>query len=478
MRQIPIEVGIIHIVGIGGIGMSGIAELMHNLGYPIQGSDLNENANVIRLRELGIPITIGHSADGIEGAGVVVISTAVKANNPEVIAAREAKIPVVPRAEMLAELMRLKWCVSVAGTHGKTTTTSMVAAMLDAGEFDPTVINGGIINAYGTNARLGAGDWMVVEADESDGTFVKVPATLAIVTNIDPEHLDFFGTFEAEKAAFLQFVEGIPFYGAAILCIDHPEVQQLIAQISDRKVITYGTSPQADVRATDIRFGDGGAEFSIDVAETVNGSAMRVTGLHLPMPGIHNVRNALAALCAALELGLSETVMRRAFDNFKGVKRRFTKIGDVAGITIIDDYAHHPVEISSVLAAAREAYEGQVIAVIQPHRYTRLQSLFEEFCTCVHHANTVIVMPVFEAGESPIEGINRDTLADGMKAHGHRDVVPVDGPEELAPKIAELCSPGDVIMCLGAGSISAYAHDLPAEISSILDRNLETEGAA
>ncbi|MBT5860066.1 MAG: UDP-N-acetylmuramate--L-alanine ligase, partial [Alphaproteobacteria bacterium] len=394
MRTMPLDIGPIHFVGIGGIGMSGIAEVMHTLGYNVRGSDQAESANVKRLTALGIPVAIGHSASNVADAEVLVISSAVVASNPEVVAARERFIPVVRRAEMLAELMRLKWCVAVGGTHGKTTTTSMIAAVLDAAQHDPTVINGGIINAYGTNARLGSGDWMVVEADESDGTFVRLPATIATVTNIDPEHLDFYGDFESLRAAFQTFIENIPFYGAAILCVDHAEVQAMVGQISDRKVVTYGLSAQADVRAVNLRPAKLGTDFDVVITDRASGSSDTIDNVHLPMPGRHNVQNALAAVAVARELGIDPVVMRRAFAEFAGVRRRFTKVGEASGVTVVDDYAHHPVEISAVLEAARAGYIGRVVAVVQPHRYSRLADLFDEFSRCFNDADTVIVADV------------------------------------------------------------------------------------
>ncbi|MEQ9199336.1 MAG: UDP-N-acetylmuramate--L-alanine ligase, partial [Rhodospirillales bacterium] len=381
MRTLPLSIGAIHFVGIGGIGMSGIAEVLNQLGYQVKGSDISDNANVQRLRGLGIEVHVGHRAENVGDASVVVVSTAVKADNPEVVAARAALIPVVRRAEMLGELMRLKWAIAVGGTHGKTTTTSLVAAMLDAAELDPTVINGGIINAYGTNARVGEGEWMVAEADESDGSFLKLPATIAVVTNIDPEHLDHYGDFDTLKRAFDSFVANIPFYGFAALCVDHPEVQAMIPRVSDRKIITYGLTPQADVRALNIDIGPGGAKFDVTVSDRAATPPRQMTDLRLPMYGRHNVQNSLAAIAIACEMGLSEEVIRKALAGFKGVKRRFTRTGEWNGVTVIDDYGHHPVEISAVLKAAREASAGNVIAVVQPHRYTRLRDLFEDFCT-------------------------------------------------------------------------------------------------
>ena len=471
MQTIPLTIGPMHFVGIGGIGMSGIAEILHNLGYTIQGSDVAESANVQRLRAMGIDVHVGHGAENIGEARVVVISSAIKADNPEVVAARQRMIPVVRRAEMLAELMRLKSAIAVGGTHGKTTTTSLVASLLDAGGLDPTVINGGIINAYGTNARLGAGEWVVVEADESDGTFTKLPATIAVVTNIDPEHLDFYGSFDALRAAFRTFVENIPFYGFAALCIDHAEVQALIPKVSDRKIVTYGLTPQADVRAEDLRFDPQGAAFTIAVADRQTGKSRELADIRLPMHGKHNVQNALAAVAVGTEMGLPDAVIRKGLANFAGVKRRFTKTGEVDGITIIDDYGHHPVEIGAVLHAARgavEATDGRVIAVVQPHRYTRLAALFEDFCTCFNDADLVVVSHVYPAGESPIEGANRDSLAQGLRAHGHRNVATLDEPEDLAELIAEHARPGDLVVCLGAGSISAWANALPDQLREAL----------
>jgi len=461
----PVNIGILHFVGIGGIGMSGIAEVMHNFGYRVQGSDIGENANIDRLRALGIKVMIGQKSENLEEAWGIVCSSAIRPDNAEVVAARAAKMPVIRRAEMLAELMRLKWCVSIAGTHGKTTTTSMVAAILDAADYDPTVINGGIINAYGTNARLGGGDWMVVEADESDGTFVKIPSTVAVITNIDPEHLDFYGDFEAEKEAFRTFVENVPFYGFAVMCSDHPEVQALIGRITDRKIITYGFSPQADVRATGLHFKNGCACFTVEVINRELEQPENLVDIVLPMPGRHNVLNALAAIAVGCEMAISPEVIRTAFAGFSGVKRRFTPVATVKDIHIIDDYAHHPVEIAAVLAAAREAGSGRVIAVMQPHRYSRLQSLFDEFCSCFNDADIVIVAPVYQAGEAPIAGIDRDRLVEGIRAVGHRNVMALDGPEQLAQLIADTAREGDSVICMGAGSISQWAYDLGRDLA-------------
>ncbi len=467
MRALPLDIGIIHFVGIGGIGMSGIAEILHNLGYVTQGSDIADGANIRRLQSLGIKVAIGHRAENLGEAQVVVVSSAVAKDNPEVLAARARLLPVVRRAEMLGELMRLKWSIAVAGTHGKTTTTSLVGALLEAAKLDPTVINGGIINAYGTNARLGSGDWMVVEADESDGTFVKLPATIAVVTNIDPEHLDFYGTFEALQQAFESFVLNIPFYGFAALCTDHPVVQGMISRLSERRIVTYGLTPQADIRAVNLAMSRDGARYDVVVADRHNATSRTIAGLFLPMFGRHNVQNSLAAIAVAEEMGLDDDTVRAAFAGFKGVKRRFTKTGMWNGVTVIDDYGHHPVEIAAVLRAAREAASGSVIAVVQPHRYTRLANLFAQFCTCFNDADTVVVADVYPAGESPIEGVNRDALVAGLRARGHRNALALTAPSALAPLLADLAQPGDFIVCLGAGSITQWANALPGELEAL-----------
>ena len=465
MRALPIEIGVIHFVGIGGIGMSGIAEILRNLGYQVQGSDQAENANVKRLASLGVKTMIGHRPENLGEAGVVVVSSAVKPDNPELRAARERHLPVVRRAEMLAELMRLKWSIAVGGTHGKTTTTSMCAAMLDAAGLDPTVINGGIINAYGTNARLGAGDWMVVESDESDGSFTKLPATIAVVTNIDPEHLDFWGDFDSLRRGFRTFVSNIPFYGFAVCCIDHPEVQALIGQVQDRRIVSYGLSPQAEVRGTGLKLSAAGARFEVVVTDRA-GNVRTIPDLHLPLVGEHNVQNALAAIAVALEMGIDAGSIRRALAAIRGVKRRFTRTGEGAGLVVIDDYGHHPVEIAAVLKAARSATQGGVVAVVQPHRYSRLRNLFQDFCACFNDADAVIVADVYAAGEAPLEGASRDALVEGLRAHGHRKVVALEDPSMLAEKVLEVARPGDLVVCLGAGSISAWAQALPAELAA------------
>ncbi len=464
--RLPDKLGPIHFIGIGGIGMSGIAEVLLNLGYKVQGSDAAENANVLRLRSKGALIHIGHNASHLGAAQVVVVSTAIKRYNPELTAARVRRLPVVRRAEMLAELMRLKHCVAIAGTHGKTTTTSLVATLLEAGKFDPTVINGGIINAYGTNARLGSGDWMVVEADESDGTFLKLPADIAIVTNIDPEHLDHFKTFDAIKAAFRAFAENIPFYGFAVMCADHPVVRELASAIEDRRVITYGESPDADVRLTNLDLENGVSRFTVTIRDQENGAKTMLANIMMPMPGLHNALNATAALTVAHRLGISAESIRKALSEFGGVKRRFTRTGEWNGAVIFDDYGHHPVEIAAVLRAARASAKGRVIAIVQPHRYTRLRSLFDGFLCAFDDADIAIVADVYSAGEEPIEGASRDALVIGLKAHGHPHVLPLRQPEHLAPLIRSLAKPGDYIVFLGAGNITQWAHALPSQLAA------------
>src|SRR6201995_107189 len=472
MRALPLSIGTIHFVGIGGIGMSGIAEVLHNLGYSVQGSDIADSPNVRRLRDAGIPVAVGHDAANLGSAQVVVVSTAVKPDNPEVATARARLIPVVRRAEMLAELMRLKWSIAIGGTHGKTTVTSMIAAVLEAAHLDPTVINGGIINAYATNTRMGAGDWMVVEADESDGSFLRLPALIAVVTNMDPEHLDHWGTPEAMVAGYDQFVANVPFYGFAVLCIDHPDVQQMIPRLSDRRIITYGFSPQADVRADRVVPDKLGSTFEVTVTDRARTRTRKLGPYRLPMLGSHNVQNALAAVAVGVEMEIDDDTLRIAFAGFRGVKRRFTKTGGAGGNTVIDDYGHHPVEIAVSLKAARQAGAREVIAVVQPHRYSRLHSLFDEFCTCMNDAGTVIVADVYAAGEPAIAGVTRDALVDGLRARGHRSVVPLPSPGRLAEMIFAIAKPGDFVVCLGAGDITPWAAALPGEVAALQGRRL------
>ena len=468
MKGVGVEIGTIHFVGIGGIGMSGIAEVMNNLRYSVQGSDISDSASVERLRAKGIPVAIGHDAGNLGDAAVVVTSTAVKRDNAEVAAALENRIPVVRRAEMLAELMRLKRTVAVAGTHGKTTTTSMIAALLDTGGIDPTVINGGIIEQYGSNARLGDSDWMIVEADESDGSFLRLDGTIAVVTNIDPEHLEHYGDFETVKRAFLEFIQNVPFYGAAILCIDHPEVQALIGKVRDRKVVTYGFSLQADICGVNLRARNGGTVFDVIVRQR-GAEDRRIEGIALPIPGRHNAQNALAAIAVAIELDCADAVIREGFSKFGGVRRRFTRVADVAveggSVAVIDDYAHHPVEIKAVLNAARDTATGRVIAVMQPHRYSRLHELRDEFQSCFNEADQVYVTPVYSAGEQPIAGVDAETLVSGLKSRGHRAVSLVADEAELADTLICEMQAGDLVIFMGAGDITRWAARLPQALA-------------
>ena len=459
MKALGTDLGTIHFVGIGGIGMSGIAEVMHHLGYKVQGSDVSEGYVVEGLRKAGIKVMIGHDAANLDDAAVVVCSSAIKNGNPEIEAAAERRLPRVRRAEMLAELMRMQKTVAVAGTHGKTTTTSMIAAMLDSGGLDPTVINGGIINRYGSNARLGKGDWWVIEADESDGSFLRLDGTIAVVTNIDPEHLEHYGSFDKVKDSFVEFIENVPFYGLAVLCVDHPEVQNILSRIRDRRVVTYGFSALADLRADNVTPADGGTRFDAVVLER-DGSRRTIGGVHLPMPGRHNVQNALAAIAVGLELGMSDAAIVKGFQRFDGVKRRFSRVGEVGGAVIIDDYAHHPVEIRAVLSAARESAKERVIAVVQPHRYTRLRDLLDDFMNAFNDADIVYVAPVYAAGEAPIEGVDATALAEGMRARGHRMVRTIADVDDLALALRDVAADGDMVICMGAGDITKWAAGL------------------
>ncbi len=465
--RLPQTIGVVHFIGIGGIGMSGIAEVLYNLGYRVQGSDQAEGANLERLRAKGIQCFVGHRAENLGDAEVVVVSTAIKKSNPELMAAREKLLPIVRRAEMLAELMRFRQAVAIGGTHGKTTTTSMVATLLEAGGLDPTVINGGIINAYGTNARMGEGEWMVVEADESDGTFLRLPADVAVVTNIDPEHLDHYGSFDKVRDAFRQFVENVPFYGFGVMCIDHPEVQALVSRIEDRRVITYGENPQADVRFENVSMAGGASAFDVTIRSRKGGEETRIVGLKLPMPGRHNVSNATAAIAVASELGISAEDITRGLRAFGGVKRRFTPTGTWNGVQVYDDYGHHPVEIRAVLKAARESCEGRVFAVAQPHRYTRLRDLFDDFAACFNEADTVMIAPVYSAGEEPIAGVSAETLVERIRAGGHRDARLIAGAADVAPVIRAAARPGDFVVFLGAGNITQWAYALPKELEGV-----------
>ena len=459
MKALGTDIGTIHFIGIGGIGMSGIAEVMHQLGYQVQGSDVAESYVVEKLRKTGIPVTVGHSADNLGDAAVVVCSTAIRGDNPEIMAAAERRLPRVRRAEMLAELMRMQKRVAVAGTHGKTTTTSMIAALLDAGGIDPTVINGGIINRYGSNARLGKSDWWVIEADESDGSFLRLDGTIAVVTNIDPEHLDHYGDFDAVKKAFCDFIENVPFYGLAVMCIDHPEVQSVLSRIRDRRIVTYGFSALADVRAENVRPEGGGSSFDVLVLGK-DGERRTIAGVHIPIPGRHNVQNALAAIAVALEMGIDDATIVRGFEKFEGVKRRFSRVGEIDGTIVIDDYAHHPTEIKAVLSAARESADGRVIALVQPHRFTRLRDLMEEFQNAFNDADVVFVAPVYPAGEEPIEGVDAAALAEGLRDHGHRMARSVTDLDEVCGALRDLAAEGDMVICMGAGDITKWAASL------------------
>ncbi|AGS22653.1 UDP-N-acetylmuramate--L-alanine ligase [Rhizobium etli] len=465
--KLPKAIGLVHFIGIGGIGMSGIAEVLHNLGHKVQGSDQSDSANVQRLREKGIEVFVGHRAENLGDAEVVVVSTAIRKSNPELIAAREKLLPVVRRAEMLAELMRFRNAIAIGGTHGKTTTTSLVATLLEAGGLDPTVINGGIINAYGTNARMGEGEWMVVEADESDGTFLKLPADVAVITNIDPEHLDHYGNFDAVRAAFRQFVENVPFYGFGVMCLDHPEVQSLVGRIEDRKIITYGENPQADVRFKNVRIDGTRSIFDVEIRRRRTGQRTELKGLVMPMPGRHNISNATAAIAVANRLGISSEDIAKGLASFGGVKRRFTLTGEWNGVQIFDDYGHHPVEIKAVLKAAREACKGRIIAVHQPHRYTRLASLFEEFAACFNDADSILLAPVYAAGEDAIEGVDSTSLVSRIKSGGHRDARFLSSAELLPEMVAEVAKPGDFVVLLGAGSITSWAAALPKQLEGL-----------
>lgn len=470
--KLPKAIGLVHFIGIGGIGMSGIAEVLHNLGHKVQGSDQADSANVQRLREKGIEVSVGHRAENLGDAEVVVVSTAIKKSNPELIAAREKLLPVVRRAEMLAELMRFRNAIAIGGTHGKTTTTSLVATLLEAGGLDPTVINGGIINAYGTNARMGEGEWMVVEADESDGTFLKLPADVAVITNIDPEHLDHYGNFDAVRAAFRQFVENVPFYGFGVMCLDHPEVQSLVGRIEDRKIITYGENPQADVRFTNVRIDGTRSIFDVEIRRRRTGQVIELKGLVMPMPGRHNISNATAAIAVANRLGIASADIAKGLASFGGVKRRFTLTGEWNGVQIFDDYGHHPVEIKAVLRAAREACRGRIIAVHQPHRYSRLASLFEEFAACFNDADSIFLAPVYAAGEDPIEGIDSVSLVSRIKSGGHRDARFLTSAELLPQMVSEVAKPGDFVVLLGAGSITSWAAALPKQLEGLSGKSV------
>ncbi|MBT07203.1 MAG: UDP-N-acetylmuramate--L-alanine ligase [Rhodospirillaceae bacterium] len=461
MKAYPSAFGVLHFIGIGGIGMSGIAEVMHNLGYRVQGSDVVENANVRRLQGLGVDVSIGHKGGNLGAAAAVVISSAVPADNVEIQEAENRGLPLVPRSEMLAELMRMKTCVAVGGTHGKTTTTSMISALLDVAAMDPTVINGGIINAYGTNARLGSGDWMVVEADESDGSFLRLPSAIAVVTNIDREHLDYYKSFEELRGAFRQFVENVPFYGIGVLCSDNEEVRALANKVGARRLLTYGLEEGASIRGRNLKLNNSGSSFDVEIRGGPRMEEKVLKDVRLNMPGAHNVRNALAMISISCELGLSEEIMREALEGFRGVKRRFTLVEEIDGVRIIDDYAHHPVEIGAVLQTAKQICDGRVIAIVQPHRFSRLKSLFKQFCNCFNDADMVFVADVYPAGEQPLEGVNRDALVEGILASGHSNVSPILSPDSLPDLVRKICNAGDMVVFLGAGTVTTWANELP-----------------
>ncbi|MDB2415164.1 UDP-N-acetylmuramate--L-alanine ligase, partial [Rickettsiales bacterium] len=452
--------------------MSGIAEILHNLGYKVQGSDQSANANVERLKGLGIKVMVGQKEENIisNKISVVVRSSAVKDDNPEIKAARKGRIPVIQRAEMLAELMRLKSSIAVAGTHGKTTTTSMVTAIFEAEGRCPTVINGGIINAYGTNAHLGSGQWLIAEADESDGSFLKLPSTIGVITNIDPEHMEHYGSFDNLKSAFKAFIDNLPFYGFGVLCNDHPEVAALIPQITDRKIVSYGLDTEADIVAKNIRYKPSGSTYDVHIKNRVQGGERVLRDVILPMPGKHNISNSLAAVAIAAELGFKDESIVGGFKQFAGVKRRFTKTGEVNGVTIIDDYGHHPTEIAVTLQTARQVIgnsDGRIIAVAQPHRYSRVHDLFDQFSQCFSDANIVIIADIYEAGESPIAGIDKEHLVKAIKANGHPDVQILPSAEDLPKLIAKLAKSGDMVICMGAGTISGWANDLPKNLKAL-----------
>ena len=450
------KIGKIFFIGIGGIGMSGIAEVLANQGFKVEGSDISENPNISRLRKLGIGVNIGHSIDNIKNVAIVVISSAIERNNIELIEARKKRIPIVKRAEMLAELMRFKKTIAVAGTHGKTTTTSLMATILEKANYDPTVINGGVINSYNSNAKLGRSDWMVVEADESDGSFLKLPATYVIVTNIDAEHLDFYLSFKELKNAFESFINNIPFYGAAIICIDNPTIQSIISETEDKKIITYGLSPQADFRATNIVFKESKTFFTLEISPKKDSSAKKIENMVSNIPGIHNVQNILAVCSMSVELGIDLEVIKLALSSFEGVNRRFSLIKNYRGVQIFDDYGHHPIEIKATLSASREITKNKVVAIVQPHRYTRLKLLFEDFTSAFNDADIVFITEIYSAGELNNFNLTDDSLINALISAGHKDVRTYND-EELKTLIEQKLNIGDIVVFLGAGDISSKA---------------------
>ena len=476
--QMPEELGTFHILGIGGIGMSAIAEILRAKGYAVQGSDQKDSANVKRLRAKGIRVFVGHDPVNLVGARYVVISSAVKAGNPELEAARAKGLPVIRRAEILAELMRLYSSISVTGTHGKTTTTSLIAHVLRDTGLEPTVITGGIINDWGSNARLGAGPWMVVEADESDGTFIKIPTQIGVVTNIDPEHLDYFGSVENMHREYETFFRNIPFYGLAVTCTDHPVARAMIERLQlrrdGRRLLTYGKDEACDLRLEGVRLDGRTTIFDATLGARVNGGARRLDGWMVPVPGEHNALNALAAIAVCAEAGLPDEAIRASLARFTGVKRRFQPTGTWNDVTVYDDYGHHPTEIEAVLKAARAGAKGRVIAVCEPHRYTRVRDLFADFSACFRDADAVIVAPLYSAGEAAIEGISSRTLAEAIKATGHRAVKVAASEKEIAPAIRAIARPGDMVMCFGAGNSTEWAHALPDWLAALDSQGVGT----
>ncbi len=457
MNSFDKKFGLLHFIGIGGIGMSGIAEVLVNLGYKVSGSDLVENQNVSRLKNLGVNIFIGHKKNNVDEAAMVVVSSAINSNNEEILEAKRRRLPIVKRAEMLAELMRFKKSISVAGTHGKTTTTSLMAAILETADLDPTVINGGIINSYKSNAKIGSSDWMVVEADESDGSFIKLPTTNIIITNIDAEHLDYYGNFRALKEAFKQCINNIPFYGMAIVCLDNPTIQSILSEIEDKRIITYGISPQADYRAQNIRSKDGRTFFTLEISPKVYSPTKNIDGLISNIPGIHNVQNVLAVCAMAIEMGIKTEVVKKALENFEGVNRRFSFLSSYRGIKIYDDYGHHPVEIRATLSAAREVSKNKVVAIVQPHRYSRLKMLFADFTTAFNDADTVFVTNIYSAGEKEDKELTKEHLISALIAAGHKDVRKYEDLEQLKFFLEKKLNEGDIVIFLGAGDITQYA---------------------
>jgi UDP-N-acetylmuramate--alanine ligase len=469
------EVGLIHFIGIGGIGMSGMAEILHNLGYRVQGSDLNESYITERLQKNGIKVIFGHHPQNIEGVSLIVKSTDIQDSNVEIKAAFKESIPVIKRCDMLAEIMRCKPAISVSGTHGKTTTTSMIATVFDGAQMNPTVINGGVINQFNTNAYVGDGDYIIAEADESDGTFIKIPSYIAVVTNIDPEHLNYYGTFANVKTAYKTFIENIPFYGFAVLCYDHPVVREIGAQIIDRRIIKYGVeADDLDIKAVNITQDQEGMAFDVIFSSNFMKrnrlNSQQIEGMKLRAYGQHNVLNCLSAIAIGIEKGISIALLQKSLANFRGVKRRFTQTGEVRGIRIIDDYAHHPEEIKVTLNAARMVANmrgGKVIAVMQPHRYTRLQSLMEEFAQSFDDADEIIISEVYSAGEQSIANITSEKLIEKIKQYSSQSVYKLDDPLKLAEKINKLAKSSDLVVLLGAGSITKWAYDLPQQLEKI-----------